>query len=61
MLMPLPDDLDEKLKELAECQGCVYDDQYTTEERRSMVKLKALGLVGLAWVLTADGRSRLKG
>jgi hypothetical protein len=60
MLIPLPASLENALKELAECQECIDDGEYTEDERAEMEKLRTLGLVALSWRLTPTGKARLK-
>ncbi len=59
--VPLPDDLQELLVELSECQGIVNDSEYTPQQRDSLSMLREAGLVNLAWVITPSGKKRVKG
>lgn len=49
----------EALRELADCQGTVCNNQYSPKERRHMKSLEEQGLVMLAWTLTAKGRAEV--
>lgn len=60
MFVPLPKELDDALKELAECGPYVDEDQYTSDETSVMEKLRVLGLVSIGWVLTPAGKQRLR-
>lgn len=55
---PLPPDLAEQLQELRECGNMIYDTpaNFNRQERARLNKLRALGLVQLAWVTTEAGR-----
>lgn len=60
MLIPLPDELQELLVELHECDGLVDESEYSEIANERLHKLRELGLVQLSWRLLPAGEKRCK-
>lgn len=50
----------EALQELKDCQGMVYNKNYTLKQRQVMKELQKEGYVELAWVITPKGEKELE-
>jgi hypothetical protein len=58
-MLPLPDELDEFLDNLADCNEMIYTRYLDPGDPEKVAKLRELGLVEQAIVLTDMGRKRV--